>query len=337
MSKGPVVIGSTQQFDALLKSSRIVVADFYADWCGPCKQIAPLYASLSNELSRENILTFVKINSEEQGELSERYQVSALPTFLLFLDGKQIDKVQGANPPKLQAMVQKLAAEVDSLGESGAASSSGGNWKGAEIPRGYSDITDQIEVRDLEVLNADEESGSVRVLFEGSKPSGLSNGKGTAKDFVQSGADDQLLLFIPFQSTVKLHTLQASCAVFFYWTTTLTNAQLTSLPPKDDEDAPMRPGIIHLYINRPHNLDFSEADETEPTQIIDIPAEDWNADGTVNVGLRFVKFTKTSTLIVYVQQGEGDGETVRLDRVKLIGEAGAKREMGKLQKVGEDE
>ncbi|UPK99096.1 hypothetical protein LCI18_010031 [Fusarium solani-melongenae] len=320
MSKGPVVIGSTQQFDALLKSSRIVVADFYADWCGPCKQIAPLYASLSNELSRENILTFVKINSEEQGELSERYQVSALPTFLLFLDGKQIDKVQGANPPKLQAMVQKLAAEVDSLGESGATSSSGGNWKGAEIPRGYSDITDQIEVRDLEVLNADEESGSVRVLFEGSKPSGLSNGKGTAKDFVQSGADDQLLLFIPFQSTVKLHTLQ-----------------LTSLPPKDDEDAPMRPGIIHLYINRPHNLDFSEADETEPTQIIDIPAEDWNADGTVNIGLRFVKFTKTSTLIVYVQQGEGDGETVRLDRVKLIGEAGAKREMGKLQKVGEDE
>lgn len=255
MSKGPVVIGSTQQFDALLKTSRIVVADceylcasemprhpsalasnlsdndnasrrlpgqkltgatplVYADWCGPCKQIAPLYASLSNELSRENILTFVKINSEEQGELSERYQVSALPTFLLFRDGKQIDKVQGANPPKLQAMVQKLAAEVDSLGEGGSASGSGGDWKGAEIPRGYSDITDQIEARDLEVLNADEESGPVRVLFEGSKPSGLSNGKGTAKDFVQSGADDQLLLFIPFQSTVKLHTLQASRDVF---------------------------------------------------------------------------------------------------------------------------
>ncbi|KAM0437705.1 hypothetical protein ACHAPT_002070 [Fusarium lateritium] len=319
MSKGLIMIGSTQQFDALLKSSRIVVANFSADWCGPCQQIAPLYESLSKDLSRENILTFVKINNDQQTELAERYKVSALPTFLLFRDGKEIDKVQGANPPKLQAMVQKLASEVDSLGES-AASGSGGNWKGAEIPRGYIDITDQIEVRDLEVLNADEESGGVRVLFEGSKPSGLSNGKGTAKDFVQSGADDQLLLFIPFQSTVKLHTLQ-----------------LTSLPPKDDEDAPMRPGIIHLYINRPHNLDFSEADDTEPTQIIDIPAEDWNADGTVNVGLRFVKFTKTSTLIIYVQQGEGDGETVRLDRVKLIGEAGTKREMGKLQKVGEDE
>ncbi|KAF4972228.1 hypothetical protein FZEAL_9635 [Fusarium zealandicum] len=113
--------------------------------------------------------------------------------------------------------------------------------------------------------------------------------------------------------------------------------QITSLPPQDDEDAPMRPGIIHLYINRTHNLDFSEADETEPTQIFDLSDEDWNADGTVNLSLRFVKFQKTSTLIIYVQQGEGDGETVRIDRVKLIGEAGAKRDMGKLQKVGEEE
>jgi hypothetical protein len=112
--------------------------------------------------------------------------------------------------------------------------------------------------------------------------------------------------------------------------------QLTSLPPKDDEDV-MRPGNIHLYINRTHNLDFSEADDTEPTQAIEIGPEDWNADGTVNLSLRYVKFQKTSSLVIYVQQGEGDGETVRLDRVRLIGEAGAKREMGKLQKVGEDE
>lgn len=99
----------------------------------------------------------------------------------------------------------------------------------------------------------------------------------------------------------------------------------------------MRPGNVHLYINRTHNLDFSEADDTEPTQAIEISEEDWNDDGTVTLNLRYVKFQKTSSLVIYVQQGEGDGETVRLDRVRLIGEAGAKRDMGKLQKVGEDE
>lgn len=84
-------------------------------------------------------------------------------------------------------------------------------------------------------------------------------------------------------------------------------------------------------------MDFGEADDTEPTQVIELSPEDWNAEGTANVNLRFVKFQRTSSVIVYVQEGDGDAETVRLDRVKLIGEAGTKREMGKLQKVGEDE
>lgn len=84
-------------------------------------------------------------------------------------------------------------------------------------------------------------------------------------------------------------------------------------------------------------MDFSEADDTEPTQAITLKPEDWNAQGTANISLRFVKFQKTTTLILYVQKGEDDAEAVRIDRIKLIGEAGTKREMGKLQKVGEDE
>lgn len=139
-----------------------------------------------------------------------------MPTFLVFRDGKVTDKVQGADPHKLKGILEKLASEVESLGESSGSGSGGANWKGAEAPRGYSDITDQIELRDLEVLNADEAAGGVRVLFDGSKPSALGNGKGTSKDYVQSGADDQLLLYVPFQSIVKLHTLQASLLVLWY-------------------------------------------------------------------------------------------------------------------------
>lgn len=84
-------------------------------------------------------------------------------------------------------------------------------------------------------------------------------------------------------------------------------------------------------------MDFSEADSTDPTQAIEIQPEDWNTDGTVNIGLRYVKFQKTNSLIIYVKEGDGEAETVRLDRVKLIGEAGPKRELGKLQKISDDE
>ncbi|KAF6828658.1 thioredoxin [Colletotrichum musicola] len=319
-----IQIKSPAEFQKLLSSSRIVVADFYADWCGPCKVIAPLYEQLSSSLSRKDVVTFVKIDVEAHKEIASAYNVTSLPTFMVFREGKTLDKVQGADPRKLQEVVKKLVKEVEGGAASGSGegsgSSSGGSWRGAALPRGYSDITDQVESRGCELLNADEDFGPVRVLFDSSKPSALAKKEG-AKDWVESGADDQLLLFMPFQSMLKLHTLQ-----------------LTSLPPAadDDDEAPMRPGTIHLYTNKPHNLDFSEADDTPPTQVITLTEKDWNADGTANIGLRFVKFQNINSLIIYVTKGDGDGEKVRLDRVRLIGESGEKREMGKLEKIGDE-
>lgn len=314
--------------------SRLTCSLVFADWCGPCRQIAPLYETLSNSLTRPNLVTFVKIDNDSNQDLAEAYGVSALPTFLIFRDAQVIEKVQGANPKQLQGVVTKLAAEVESLGEGSA--SGAGSWMGAEVPRGYGDITDQIERTGCELLNADEAAGPVKVLFETSKPSALEKGNGSAKDWVESGADDQLLLFIPFQSSIKLHTLQVGLCVLAI-PTAIANSftQLTSLPPKGQEDV-SRPEVIRLYINRTQNMDFGEADETEPTQAITLTADDWNADGTANIGLRYVKFQKTTTLIIYVQQGYGSAERVRIDRLKLVGEAGAKRDMGKLQKAGEN-
>lgn len=172
--------------------------------------IAPFYEELSKSLSRPNRVTFVKINSEEQKELATAYSISALPTFLLFRNGKLEDKVQGADPPKLQALVSKLESEAEGVPKGASGSGSGGStWRGVELPRGYSDITAQVEVSRCELLNIDSEAaGGVRVLFDDSKPSALSGAKPTAKDWVESDTDEQLLLFMPFQSMLKLHTLQ---------------------------------------------------------------------------------------------------------------------------------
>lgn len=168
-----------------------------------------MYEKLSNSLSRPNLLTFVKVDTEKNPELSAEYNVTALPTFLLFQKGKVIQTVKGANPHELREIIQKLSSELESAGEaSGSGSGGNGPWLGAELPRGYSDISDQVEIRNCELLNADEDAGPVKVLFDVAKPGALNGGKDSAKDFVQSGADDQLLLFIPFQGSVKLHTLQ---------------------------------------------------------------------------------------------------------------------------------
>jgi hypothetical protein len=113
---------------------------------------------------------------------------------------------------KILNSIMGLFGAVES-GNGGASGSGSSGWLGAELPRGYSDVTDQIEIKSTELLNYDEEAGSVRVLFESAKPSALSDAKGAedkAKDWVESDTDEQLMLFMPFQSTLKLHTLQVS-------------------------------------------------------------------------------------------------------------------------------
>ncbi|EGS16988.1 putative thioredoxin protein [Thermochaetoides thermophila DSM 1495] len=330
MSSKTVNIDSPGQFSELLKSSKIVVADFYADWCGPCKQVAPVFEQLSYTLSRPNLVTFVKVNTDKQKDIAQAYRVTALPTFIVFANGKVIERVQGADPLKLQQVVRKLNDRVDSIGSGGGEGSSSGSggerWLGAELPRGYQDITGEIELPRCELLNVDGDTGSVRVLFSEKKPSALSGSKSPNKDWVESDTDEQMLLFMPFQSMLKLHTLQ-----------------LTSLPPRsensddDDEDeVPMRPRTIKLFTNKPHNLGFEEAEDLSPTQEITLTEKDWNADGTANIPLRFVKFQNITSLVVFIKDGDGEGEKTRLDRVRLIGEAGEKREMGKLEKIGDE-
>lgn len=159
-------------------------------------------------------MTFVKINNDNNKDLAKEFGITALPTFLVFRNGKVSERVQGANLTQLKGVVEKLVAEIIA-GEieasgSGSGAAAGGPWQGADIPRGYGDVSDQIEIKGCELLNADEDAGPVRALFETTKPSALGQGKGTAKDWVQSGADDQLLLYVPFQSTIKLHTLQVT-------------------------------------------------------------------------------------------------------------------------------
>lgn len=157
------------------------------------------------------------MNTETQKDIAAAYRVTSIPTFIMFRDGNKIDEVKGADPKKLQSIIEKLTSEIQNVasgsGSGGSSSASGSSalgWRGAELPRGYLDVTDQIEVQRTELLNFDEDFGSVRTLLDSSKPGGLSGGKKTEKDWVVSDTDEQLLLFVPFMSMLKLHTLQVS-------------------------------------------------------------------------------------------------------------------------------
>ncbi|KLU82993.1 hypothetical protein MAPG_02060 [Magnaporthiopsis poae ATCC 64411] len=80
-------IESTAQWRQVLGSSSIVVTDFYADWCGPCKMIAPTFESLSTKFSKPNKIAFCKVDVDNQREIAQQYSVSAMPTFLILRNG----------------------------------------------------------------------------------------------------------------------------------------------------------------------------------------------------------------------------------------------------------
>ncbi|KAI0393760.1 thioredoxin-like protein [Xylariaceae sp. FL0594] len=107
-----VNIASSAEWQRLLASSPVVVADFYADWCGPCKMIAPAFESLATKYSKPRRISFCKINVDTQKDIAGSYGVSAMPTFLVFKSGTVVDTIRGANSAALTAAVEKAVKMV---------------------------------------------------------------------------------------------------------------------------------------------------------------------------------------------------------------------------------
>lgn len=97
---------NTSQFRSDVESGKgVVVVDFFATWCGPCKMLAPVFESLGQEMNGE--ARFVKVDVDQSLEIAQQFNISTVPTMMIFKDGRPVESLVGFMPKeKIKSKVQ---------------------------------------------------------------------------------------------------------------------------------------------------------------------------------------------------------------------------------------
>jgi thioredoxin 1 len=93
MPSEPIVV-TDADFDKFVTKYPIVFVDCWAPWCGPCRMVAPAIDALAKEMSGK--IVFGKLNTDENSQVPNKFNISAIPTMMIFKDGKMVDRIVGA-------------------------------------------------------------------------------------------------------------------------------------------------------------------------------------------------------------------------------------------------
>ena len=101
-------VATNTNFEELLQDEKLVIVDFWATWCGPCRMLSPLLDEVEEEMADK--ITVVKVNVDDADEIAMNYRIMNIPTLLFFKGGLQVDKTVGAMPKN--ALVERINANL---------------------------------------------------------------------------------------------------------------------------------------------------------------------------------------------------------------------------------
>jgi len=159
---------------------KLVVVDFSATWCGPCRRVAPLYDELSNKYDRA---VFLKVDVDKCSETAASQGVSAMPTFILYRNKVKVGKIQGAD-------ISAVEAKIKQLYEAACAASQD---EDCGVPD-QMDLGSFIMKNQCEALN-DSDDHPLSALIEN-------------RGYIESDCDQQLILSLTFTQSVKVHSIK---------------------------------------------------------------------------------------------------------------------------------
>ncbi|KAK9458062.1 PITH domain-containing protein [Dipodascopsis uninucleata] len=323
MSAKVTTVTTVEEFTRLCEAPLLVI-DFNATWCGPCKVIAPHFEKLPGQFPG---VKFASIDIDSAREIATQYSITAVPTFLFLAKGKEIARVRGANLQELTKTVNELSSKVlksDEPGESSQSAATGESSSGSSntstatesyrklIPKGFDTVNDVVEIKSLEVLNATAPKNPENVVssLRSTFSTEVVSNAVVETPNLKSDTDAQLLFYVPFMNNIKLHTILIQTC-------------------KPEEDEVQRPERIRVWINQPSILSFDDTESMPPTH--DERLEFSSEDAWTSVKLRYVRFQRVSSIVMLIE-GEDEDVSTGVNKIILIGERGEKLEMGKLEK-----
>ncbi len=101
-------VATNTNFSELLQDNKLIIVDFWATWCGPCRMLSPILDEVEEEMAGQ--ISVVKVNVDDADEIAAKYRIMSIPTLLFFKNGQLVDKTVGAMPKAV--LVEKIKANL---------------------------------------------------------------------------------------------------------------------------------------------------------------------------------------------------------------------------------
>ena len=101
-------VATNTNFSELLQDNKLIIVDFWATWCGPCRMLSPILDEVEEEMAGQ--ISVVKVNVDDADEIAAQYRIMSIPTLLFFKNGQLVDKAVGAMPKAV--LVEKIKANL---------------------------------------------------------------------------------------------------------------------------------------------------------------------------------------------------------------------------------
>ncbi|KAF4624656.1 hypothetical protein G7Y89_g13515 [Cudoniella acicularis] len=291
-------IKSLSQFNKA-KANALLIIDFYAVWCGPCKAISPAFEKLAKQHEGSTSIIFAKVDVDKAKDVAQECGISAMPTFQFFKHGTKVDEVKGADVQQLNTKIGYYTAAA--LKEPAGQSAKAGESK-SEATAGPSSLRSVIDIGTSKLLNASNLS-SVRNIAS-PPPAGYAVASA-------AGAGAQLLIHIPFTQAVSPGHLKI----------TIAKDSMSSAPSRVQVGTNVPVKVVKSNEGMESNdLSMESLAKADNSQSFNIYSDEY-VNGTAELKLKASKFTAIKSLTIRVDANmSGEATTVtKIGQMDIIG------------------